>query len=79
MSTVTPQQDQLEAQFTLLCQQARAAGLWDWFKAMVVRVSASFGPITPPIAPVPPGPAPGPIPPPIIPLMSRREAGEAAD
>jgi hypothetical protein len=77
LSTVTPLQDQLEADFTRLAQQAKAAGIWPWFEQMVKRVMqavAGMGPI-PPIVPPPADPLPVPI----VPLMSRREMGEAAD
>jgi hypothetical protein len=76
-TTTTPLQDQLEADFTRLAQQAKANGLWPWFEQMVKRVMqavAGMGPI-PPIVPPPADPLPVPI----VPLMSRREVGEAAD
>lgn len=52
MSTVNPQLDQLEAQFTLLCQQAKKAGLWEEFQRMVARVMQAMtgvGPVVPPV------------------------------
>jgi hypothetical protein len=87
-TTTTPLQDQLEADFTRLAQQAKANGIWPWFEEMARRVMAAvagLGPITP-VVPIQPAPGPNPpIPPPIIPLLGRlksvtdREAGEAAD
>jgi hypothetical protein len=61
----------------LLLRKAWAAGWWEWLLGQIAKVSRSFGPALPA-----PQPAPGNppiVPPPIIPLVGRREAGEAAD
>jgi hypothetical protein len=79
MSTTPPPftQADLNALYALL-QKARNAGWWEWLRGKILEIAGSFGPITTPILPPAP-PLPGPIPPPVIPLVSRREAGEAAD